>query len=284
MVFAQETPIEQIEVKAKETFDLIGYFKDMMKEFLPDVLIGVVFFVVGFFIIKIFITFFKKVLSKSSMEKSIAKFLSQMLYMIMIVIVAIVSLSIAGIPTTTFTVLIGGLGVAIGLGFQNNIANFSSGIFIILNNLYKTGDFVEIERGKSGTVDSINLMTTTLITVDSKTIFVPNSIMTSEVVTNYSNTGYRTLWIKLELSHDSDIQKALDIFSNILHKNEYILKYKNIDTHILDISRGRVVIEGTGTVINYNYLPATYDIQKQVKIDFDKNGIKFYEYDFDTSK
>lgn len=268
--------IDDISASAGETFNLLNLLSNTIKGHIPDIIIAIIFLICGFFITKLIIYIFNKLICKTKLEKSVSSFLSQMLFAIIMILIAVISLSIAGVPMTTFTVLLGGFGVAIGLGFQNNISNLSSGIIIIMNGLYKIGDFVMIERGVSGSVSEISLITTTLVTTDGKSVYIPNSVMTSEYVMNYSKKGIRTLWLPFEITHDSDIDKALSLLIKILEESEYVIKDLPIKSQIISLNNGKVTLEASASCLSSNYLNFTYEINKNIKKCFDENNIKFF--------
>src|SRR5574337_526680 len=89
---------------------------------------------------------------------------------------------------TTFVASFGIAGLIIGIGAQAIILNFISGILIMLEKPFTAGDFVDI-TGFQGTVEDIRLRSTSIRTSDGRVITIPNSVFTSNAVTNYSKTG-----------------------------------------------------------------------------------------------
>lgn len=270
--------IDNLEQSAENTFNLLNYIINIVKQYLPNIIFAIIFFIVGYIVAKIITHILRKITNRTRINLSASNFLSQAIFVIIMLVIAIIALGIAGVPMTQFNVLLGGFGVAIGLGFQNNIANLSSGIIIIINGLYKIGDFVTIERGVDGTVTDISLMTTTITTIDLKSVYVPNNIMTSEYVMNYSSKGVRTFWIKYEITQDSNYEKALKLLKKCAEESEYVLKNEPVKSHIVSLNNGRVTLEASATCKSKDYMDYTYDMNKRVKKSFDENGIKFFEF------
>jgi small-conductance mechanosensitive channel len=97
-------------------------------------------------------------------------------------------MQILGLDLTALTVFGGALGVGLGFGLQQIAANFISGIIILLERSLKTGDFIELEDGKAGTLREINMRSSTLSTFDGKDIMVPNETFITKRFVNWTHT------------------------------------------------------------------------------------------------
>jgi small-conductance mechanosensitive channel len=113
--------------------------------------------------------------------------LDRLLNYTILTIGVLIGLSAIGIDFTTFAVLAGALGVGIGFGLQPLVANFVSGIILLLDRSIKITDFIELESGLMGQVKMISMRTTTLTTNDNVDILVPNSEFTTGRVVNWTH-------------------------------------------------------------------------------------------------
>jgi small conductance mechanosensitive channel len=100
-------------------------------------------------------------------------------------LVILSALNKAGIPTNSFLAAFGAFGLAVGLALQSNLSNFASGLLILIFKPFKAGDWVSI-GGVEGSIKGIQMLNTAVITKDNKTVFIPNSIITSNQVINSS--------------------------------------------------------------------------------------------------
>ncbi len=105
---------------------------------------------------------------------------------------------------------VGVLGLAIGFAFQEIASNFISGIFIAITNPFQLGDVVEV-KGTNGTVDTINLRTTTLMTDDGQKVDIPNKDMFTSQLKNYTSYGKQRLTVSFNICYKADLNKARDI-------------------------------------------------------------------------
>lgn len=102
-------------------------------------------------------------------------------------------------------------GVALGFGMQSLVKDLVSGLFIIMENQYRIGDWVEI-AGASGTVESINMRVTVLRDFEGNQHHVPNGEIS--VATN-KTMEFAKLNVEIGVSYDTDIDKAAKILNEV---------------------------------------------------------------------
>ena len=187
-----------------EKIDIIEKFMDELKALAPKIVLALIIFLIGYIIARETKNIFKKVMEKKGADITIVSFFSQVLFSAIIMGFVIVALGELGMRSSSFVTIIGAIGVAIGLALQNNLSNFASGIIILMFKPFKSGDFIEMQGGVTGTVYNINAMNTSLDTVDNKRIYVPNSLLTSSYVVNYSQNSERIMVINIKITYESD--------------------------------------------------------------------------------
>jgi small-conductance mechanosensitive channel len=101
-----------------------------------------------------------------------------------------IALVVNGVNLSSLAVVAGALGIGIGFGLQNLVANFVAGLVILTERHVAVGDRIEVE-GVAGNVTKISLRATTVVTNDNISIVVPNSELTSNPVKNWSHCGPR---------------------------------------------------------------------------------------------
>lgn len=113
-----------------------------------------------------------------------------------------------GINITTLVTALGISGLAVALALQDTLGNLFAGMQIIMSRQIRTGDYVALSTGEEGAVTDIQARNTTIRTFPERNrVLVPNSIMASTVVTNYS-LPHKRLFITLPIgiSYDSDLE------------------------------------------------------------------------------
>ena len=153
--------------------------------FLPKLIAAFVIVYVGFKLQPKIRRTLKTLFATYNYDQSLEKFLLSFLGVLYKVIVVLTALSVAGFQTASIVAALGAAGFAVGLALQASMSNLASGILILSLKPIKVGETIEIAT-KTGTVLKIDMFNTVLITKDNKMIVVPNSQITSQIVTNIS--------------------------------------------------------------------------------------------------
>jgi small conductance mechanosensitive channel len=179
--------------------------------YVPNIFAGLV---VGVFFIMFYMVtsrLLRSALSRTAMQPSLVEVTVNSLYKWAIMIIAIISfLSQLGINVTAALAGVGVVGIAIGFAAKETLANILSGFSIFIDKLYRKGDWVTI-AGKYGQVKSITLRTTKIRTLDNIFVIVPNSAITGEPVTNYSEEGMVRISAKVGIAYGESIDKAREV-------------------------------------------------------------------------
>ena len=142
------------------------------------------------------------------------KFLDMLLHAVLFGVMVFMAADQLGIKTTSFVAVIGTVTLAFSLAMQNTLSNFAGGTLILLLKPFKVGDYISTGSGE-GTVESIGLVYTTLLTTDNRVITIPNSSVSSAPLTNLTRTGKRRLIINVGIGYSSDLLKAKNVLKKI---------------------------------------------------------------------
>lgn len=112
-----------------------------------------------------------------------------------------------GINTASFAAVLAATGFAVGLAFQGILANFSSGIMLLIFRPFKVGDFVVVS-GTSGTVKEIDLFSTALDTPDNRRIIMPNGKVFGEVIENVTHNSERRVDVDVGVHYKEDLDRT----------------------------------------------------------------------------
>ena len=146
-----------------------------------------IFVVVAFWISKVARLGMRRVLTgRGATQQATIYTLDRLLNYLILTLGVFLGLSAIGIDFTTFAVVAGALGVGIGFGLQPLVANFVSGIILLLDRSIKLGDFIELESGITGRVTNISMRTTLINTNDNVDLLIPNSEFTTGRVVNWT--------------------------------------------------------------------------------------------------
>lgn len=218
-----------------------GFFQYFQTESFRDLMLRIgitfVFFVISYFLITRIVSVLKKTMNKAGLNQLGVVFLSKLAQVTMLIVVVLTCLGMLGINTSSFLALFASLGLAIGLALKDSLANFASGILVVLQKPYEIGNYIRVPKENAeGSVVSINFFTTVLHTLDNKQVFIPNSKMTTEVVMNYTSQGTRRADMSFYLTYDNDISAAIACIKETLAQDERVLENKSCDV-VLDAGK-----------------------------------------------
>ncbi len=171
------------------------------------VIAALAIFIVGRWIAQAIQALTTRVMTKRKVDPTVVSFVGHLVYIALLTFVVIAALAQLGIQTTSFIAVIGAAGLAIGLALQGSLSNFAAGFLMILFKPFKAGDYIE-GGGATGTVEKIEVFTTTLVTVDNKVIIVPNSKMMGDSIVNYSKKETRRVDLDFGVSYGDGIDRT----------------------------------------------------------------------------
>lgn len=155
------------------------------------------------------------VLPKMSLPRGVANSVSSMSYYAMVLLGLLVALAAAGFEVSQLALVIGALGVGIGLGLQNVVNNFVSGLILMFERPIQPGDIVDI-GGTSGKVREIGMRATTLSTFEGADVVVPNGMLLNEKLINWtlSDTD-RRIDVNIGVAYGTDPRRVLDLLIEV---------------------------------------------------------------------
>ena len=208
----------------------------------------------------------------TKLDDSLRKFSSSILYMLSMAVVVIAALDQLGVESTAAVAILGAAGLAIGLALQGSLGNFAAGFLLILFRPFKVGDFITA-AGQSGTVDSVEVFTTTLITPDNRVIIVPNGQISSSSIINFSARDTRRIDLVIGIGYGDDIKQAKSVIEAIFEADERILAEPAPAVAVSELGESSVDLVVRPWVNRSDFWAVRCDITQTIKESFDKAGI-----------
>ena len=147
-----------------------------------------------------------------------------LLRLVVAIIGVLLAVTASGIPLDKLTVVLGALSVGIGLGMQNIVNNFVSGIILIFEKPFQIGDFVEL-ADKKGKIQDIGIRASKMLTQQGAEVIIPNGDLISNRFTNWTiNSAYVQSEIILKVSMGTDLDKASKIVEEEISKSDALVK------------------------------------------------------------
>ena len=280
-------PIEDIKEALTNTLgeDLIENVSGMNKmlndiwqgflEKLPTIIFAIILLIIGIFLSKLTVKLMGKALDKSKLDLTINHFIKSAIKIVLYVLLVTVILTLLGVPTTSIITVIGTAGVSIGLALQNSLSNIAGGFLILIAKPFKVGNYISVS-GVEGTVVSINILYTKLMTLDNKAIYIPNGNASNAVLVNVTEADLRRVDIVFSISYDADYRKAVGAIYKALKKIPQVLETDGHKpfVHMCAHSASSIDIQVRAWCKTADYWDVYFDMIEHIRMQFIEEDIE----------
>lgn len=254
--------------------------KQLILNFFVDFIIFLIKLIVCIFIYYIANRIIKKIsplISKNKEEiirnQSLKSFIKSILNIGIHLFLITICLLILGIKGSSLVAFFGTLGIGVGLALKDNLSNLAAGIIILIFKTYKVGDEVSI-NGEVGFIYEIDVFSTSIRTYNSDLIIVPNGVIITDKIINYTKIPIRRLKFVIRVSYECDIKSVKASLVKLLEENPLILNDPPIFSHVESYEEGFINIALKGWTKNEDYWKVYWEIMDSLKDHLAENNIK----------
>jgi small conductance mechanosensitive channel len=228
----------------------------------------------GLLVIKIVTRISKNSLHKTAIERTTVSFIISIIHFSLYILLAYIVADIL-FPDMSAGLIaaLGSAALAIGLALKDSLSNFASGVIIIFTKPFREGDYVGIGDTAEGTVVSIGLLSTSLLTIDNKKIIISNSSIISQTVTNYSERPTRRIDFKVYVSYGSDIEKVKKTLLALADSHPLALKEPAPLARLMEQGDSALIFTFRVWVKSSDYWTLYYDLNESMLAALEKAGI-----------
>ncbi len=288
-VFYGEEPIVSINTikeAAESGAEEITESLNMVQQFLKDLpekafrfgaklLFAVIVLFIATKLIKLIRRIVRKSLIKAKTDVSIQSFVDSLIKVLLYALVIIYLATYFGVESASLIALLGSAGVAVALALQGSLSNLTGGILLLLLKPFKVGDYIkEDAKGNEGTVTEIGLFYTKLLTIDEKTVVLPNGSLANTSLTNNTASPTRIMVQFFDISYDADIKKAKQLIRDILEADERVMNLRPMKIYVETLDSSSVRLGVRAQVKSGELFEFKWDFIEKVKAAFDENGIE----------
>lgn len=267
---------------ASEAAEQIGIIKEYVNKILDwfmsklgSLVIAIIFMVICFKLVKLLIKFLKKTFDKTNLDVSVAGFFLSAIRILLNFLIVLTAASIVGFQITSFITLLGTAGVTLGLALQGSLSNLAGGVLILILKPFHVGDYIIENNTKcEGTVVSIDIFYTKLVTVDNKSIVIPNGNISNTSLINVTEREKRRVDIAFSVSYDSDLDKVKQVVLDIVKKLDGFRENDAVDFFIDNFGESGLEMCVRFFVDIDKFFPAKWEAMWNIKKAFDENGIE----------
>ena len=208
----------------------------------------------------------------ANVSKLLQTFLIAVVYWIVLSFGFLIVLSFLGIDITPLFALVGGASFIMGFALQDTLGNLANGLMIMINRPFDEGDFVDL-GGVKGTVKSVNIVATTVITLDNQVIIIPNKQVWGNVITNVTASDVRRVDLTFGIGYDDDIPQAMSVLKEAAQVHPLVLDHPEPLVVVKELGDSSVNFLCAPWVKTEDYWTVYWDLMAEVKQRFDAAGI-----------
>lgn len=237
------------------------------------VVLAALAFLIGVQLIRLIRHVLKKALGRSRVDDSAVSFIDSFVKFGMYFILILTIASGLGVDAASIIALLGSASVAIGLAVQGSLSNFAGGVLLLILKPFAPGDYIKDGSGNEGTVNSIDVFYTHLVTPDHKSIVLPNGTLANGSITNYTKCPTRRLDISVGISYKDDIKRAKEVLTGLLMDDPAVLKDEEVLVFVDTLGDSSVILNLRCWTRQSDYWTAKWRLTEEIKYALDGAGI-----------
>lgn len=229
-------------------------------------------FIIGRWIITWLRKFINRFLTRRKIEETVKSFLDSLANITLKIVLFLFIVNILGIQTTSFAAILAAAGLAVGMAMKDNLSNFAGGVMLLINKPFKVGDRI-LAQSIDGTVQSIGILYTILLTGDNRTMYVPNGPLSSGTITNFSSQKERRVDITFNINYGVDLEELKQDLSAIIKKNNLIKETPQPFIGLTLVNNGSIDITMRVWVNSSDYATVNVSLNEEVYSNLSQKGI-----------
>ncbi|MCY1700975.1 small-conductance mechanosensitive channel MscS [Lelliottia sp. SL45] len=246
--------------------------QSLLTEYAVNFISAAVLLITGLILARIISATLDRVLSRRGIDLTVSGFLAVMVRYTIVAFTGIAVLGCLGVQTTSVIAVMGAAGLAVGLALQGSLSNFAAGVLLVSLRPLRAGEFVDV-GGVAGTVDRVNIFSTTLRTPDNKIIIVPNGKIIAGDIINFSREPQRRVDITVSVAWSANIELVKHVLSDVVMADTRIIQENGITVRLNEIAPPAlnfVVRCWTDTAL---YWDVWFDLTEAIKRGLDESAI-----------
>jgi small conductance mechanosensitive channel len=188
-----------------------------------NILMAVLILVIGWWISNRASDALKRALGRTQVDATLTPVLASVAQWAIRVVAIVAALGKFGVAAASILTVLGAAGLAIGLALQGTLQNIAAGLMLLLLRPFRVGDYIEGAGATAGTVNEIGLFTTRVTKSDGVIMFVPNSTLWANPVTNFTTNDRRRVVLNVVIPENQNIEESLAALRKIVANDPRII-------------------------------------------------------------
>lgn len=243
-------------------------------EFCKLVIFALVLWIVGKKLIKGALRLAERGMERAKLEVSVAQFLVSVFKVLLYAVLLVSIAGTVGIQTTSLITVLGSVGLTVGLALQGSLSNFAGGVLILILKPFRVGDYI-VANGQEGSVVAIDIFYTNLLTIDNRSVVLPNGALANGTIINVTREPIRRVDLVAPVAYTSDIRRVKKILFELASNLEFSFEDEEhpIQVFVDEFADSAIKVGFRFWVKTEDYWTAKWEAGERMKEVFDANGI-----------
>ena len=238
------------------------------------VVLAILLFLIGRWVIRRLLRVFERILKRREIDGVAVTLLGSVLTALLYIALFLTLGGVLGVKSVSFAAVLASMGLAVGMALSGQLQNLAGGVIIMVTKPFSIGDYISAQTVE-GSVRAVSLFYTEILTPDNKRIFIPNGVLSSGVMVNYSHEETRRIeWI-IGVEYDEDFSRVRSAIESLLESDERVLKTPEPTIVLHNLNSSSVDVLVRAWVRSGDLWPVFWDFNRRVYEDFNKRGISF---------
>ena len=263
-ILVSTTTASDLAETAEQSIDYLQKIVDYMISKAHILISALIILIVGWYLTKFICKLVRHSLDKTRLDASVTSFIN--------------SLTKFGLrallDTTSLIALLTSASLAIGLAVQGSLANFAGGVLLLIMKPFVVGDYIDDGNGHEGTVMSIEIIYTRLLTANNEMVCIPNGKLADSSVTNLTHQENRRLDFPVSISYDENIDRVRTVLLKVAAGCPTLSKFKEPFVFVDDFDSSSVRVVLRVWALTDKYWDTRFEIREAIKKAFDAEGIE----------
>ncbi|MEA1984680.1 MAG: mechanosensitive ion channel family protein [Euryarchaeota archaeon] len=241
---------------------------------IADLIAALLVVVIGYLISGVLSRMFNDGLSKTALPEMVAEFLTHFLSALLYVAILLIALSTLNFDISSVVVgLSAVIGLILGFGMQDTLTNIASGVWIATLRPIDKDEYVRI-NGISGTVSTVGIMATELLTPDNQLVTIPNKLVWNEPIINATRMPIRRVSVDVGISYGTDLETAIQLALDLMNKHPLILDDPTPAVVTTELAESSVNLQIRAWTDTADFWTAKFNLTNGILNVYKENGIE----------
>jgi small conductance mechanosensitive channel len=237
------------------------------------IVLAIIAFIIGRFLISKIVSFLSHVMRQRSFDNDLKSFLTSLVSVLLNIMLLLSIAGIIGVQTSSFVAVLGAATLAVGLALQGSLANFAGGVLILIFKPFRTGDLIEAQ-GFTGVVEGVQIFNTILVTLENKTVILPNGPLSTAPITNISGKGKIRVDMKFAAGSANGVDAIRNSLSKVVNHCPTALKDTHHDILVNHLTENAIFFDVRVWAKSEHYWDTYYFVNENVSRQFAQDQIK----------